>query len=135
MAMRHEIPTHLAVEDRVLGGLTMPQLLALLCGLCAAYALWQGCPAALARVRPALAGASLAGGAAVALLRPHGRGLLSWALVLARYLALPRVSVWRPCHAPVPEDAADQQWPALAPRLAWPADRAVAASTAEEGEQ
>ena len=119
MAQRHEIPTHLAVEDRVLSGLTMPQLLVLLCGLCAGYALWQGCPAALAQLRPALAASALAGGIASALLRPQGRGLLTWTLVVGRYLLVPRLYLWRPCHVATVDTGADEHWLNGAPRLAW----------------
>jgi hypothetical protein len=119
MAQRHEIPTHLAVEDRVLSGLTMPQLLVLLCGLCASYALWQGSPAALAPLRPALAGSVLAGGIALALWRPQGRGLLTWTLVVSRYLLLPRLYLWRPCHAATMDTGADEHWLKGVPRLAW----------------
>ena len=56
MATRHEIPTHLAVEDRLLAGLTMPQLLVLLVGGCAGYVAWQGAGFLPATARLTLAG-------------------------------------------------------------------------------
>ena len=79
----------------------------------------QRLPAALAQLRPALAGSALAGGIAIALLRPHGRGLLTWTLVVGRYLLMPRRYVWRPCHAAIVDAGTDRHWLYGAPRLAW----------------
>src|SRR5437763_1155215 len=96
---RHEIPTHLGVQDKLILGLSARQLLLLLAGLLAAHAAWTR----LTRlawlplgVTVAAAGAVVMVFAVAALVRPHGRPLDGWAFALARYAALPRVSVWRP---------------------------------------
>lgn len=124
MATRHEIPTHLAVEDRLLAGLTMPQLLVLLVGGCAGYGAWQGAGFLPATARLTLAGAALAVCAAAALFRPHGQSLLAWTLVVLRYLALPRVCLWRASAAPSSAAPGRGMLP-LAPVLTWAAGRNV----------
>ena len=55
MERRHELPTHLGVEDHILGNLSMRQLLLLLSGLAAAYAAWTQLPALPLAVRATLA--------------------------------------------------------------------------------
>jgi hypothetical protein len=124
MTTRHEIPTHLAVEDRPLAGLTMPQLLVLLVGGCAGYLTWQGAAFLPTSVRLAVVGAALVVGAAAALFRPHGQSLLAWALVVLRYLALPRVCLWRAGATPSGAEPGQGMLP-LAPVLAWAAGRSV----------
>ena len=93
---RHEIPTHLNVEDRAFIGLSMRQLLVLLVGLAGGYALWERCPGLPPGPRLALAAVPPLVAALVALARPAGRGLGAWCVVVLRYGALPRVAVWRP---------------------------------------
>jgi hypothetical protein len=127
MATRHEIPTHLAVEDRLLAGLTMPQLLVLLVGGCAGYLTWQGAAFLPATVRLTLAGAALLASAVVALVRPHGRSLLAWTLVVLRYLALPRVCLWRAGAAPSTAEAGRGMCH-FAPSVAWAAGGGVLAT-------
>ena len=124
MTTRHEIPTHLAVEDRLLAGLTMPQLLVLLVGGCAGYVAWQGAVFLPATVRLTLAGAALVASAAAALFRPHGQSLLAWTLIVLRYLALPRVCLWRAGAAPFGAEPGRGMLP-LATVLSWAAGRSV----------
>jgi hypothetical protein len=121
MMARHELPTHLAVEDHVLGNLTMRQLVVLLSGLSGAYALWVQVPGLPPQLRTALAAVLVLGTLALALLRPAGHSLSAWALVLLRYAALPKRSVWRPRSAPADPTPAGA-WTPLAPSLAWAAD-------------
>jgi hypothetical protein len=119
-SLRHEIPTHLNVEDRALFGLSVRQLALLLAGCAAAYTAYDALPDAAPGPRLALAGAVLLAAAALALLRPGGRGLELWVLALARYAVSPRRRAWR-----VPEPDPERwlprppAWAALEPRLAW----------------
>lgn len=120
MDERHELPTHLGVEDRVLGDLTMRQLLLLLGGAATAYAAWQALPALAPGPRAALVAAALLGALALALIRPGDRGLGAWGVAVLRYAARPKTAVWRQRqmlveHAPV--GIAD--WFPYLPQLAW----------------
>ncbi len=92
---RHEIPTHLNVEDKAFAGLTMRQLMTVGIGLALAYGAASEPPVPFP-VRLALAGIVLAGTALLTIWRPGGRPLEDWAFVLLRYWSLPRVVVWRP---------------------------------------
>jgi hypothetical protein len=141
-ARRHEIPTHLDVEDRLLFGLPARRALALLGGLAIAFSLWHQWPALPEAQRAGLAAACVLVAAVQAFVRPGGRGLEAWALVAARYAARPRASVWRP-SAPeeaarllAPADAAPSPWEELAPRLAWdPVGLEVARACAPEARE
>jgi PrgI family protein len=101
-APRHQVPTHLDVEDRPFCGLTVRQLLWLAAGGAWAYAAWSACPALPAPLRMALAGACVLLPAVLVAVRPAGRGLGTWTLAAARYALAPRVAVWRPAPAPPP---------------------------------
>ncbi len=92
---RHEIPTHLNVEDRIFGGLTMRQLMTAAIGLALAYGAASE-PPLPAPVRLVSAAVVLIALALVVLVRPGGRPFEDWAFVLLRYWAAPRVAVWRP---------------------------------------
>jgi hypothetical protein len=92
---RHEIPTHLSVEDKAVLGLTMRQLLTAAVGLALAYGAAGELPLPLP-VRLAVASVVLVVGALVTLWRPAGRSLDVWAFVLLQYTAAARVAVWRP---------------------------------------
>lgn len=98
---RHKIPTGLTVEDRLIAygalSLTTRQFLLLLGGAAIGYGgVWQGWDAlpALPRAGVALIPPLLA--LVVALARPGGRALESWAFVLLRHWSRPRVAVWCP---------------------------------------
>ena len=92
---RHEIPTHLNVEDKAFAGLTMRQLMTVAIGLALAYGAASEPPVPFP-VRLALAGIVLAGTALLTLWRPGGRPLEDWAFVLLRYWSVPRLAVWHP---------------------------------------
>jgi hypothetical protein len=129
---RHEIPTHLNVEDKVLYGLSVRQVMYLTIGCAAGYALWNQWPELALVARLGLAAACVAVAAAVALVRPYGRGLEEWAFVALHYLAVPKLSVWRPR----PPDRAARRppggsWAEFAPRLGWRPTQ----SDAEEAEE
>jgi hypothetical protein len=91
---RHEIPTHLEVEDKVMLGLTMRQVLTAAAALALAYGVAGELPLPLP-ARLAGAGLVLVCGALVTLWRPSGRPLEVWAFVLLQYIAAPRIAVWQ----------------------------------------
>jgi len=119
----HEIPTHLDVEDKVVFGLTVRQLLYLMVGLSLGYGLWEQQTALLPAVRLGLAGACVLAAAIFVLVRPFGRPLEQWLVAGACFVALPRQATWRPAEL----DPADWRpgagdWQELAPDLAWYGD-------------
>jgi hypothetical protein len=91
---RHEVPTHLNIQDKAFAGLTMRQLMVAMIGLAFAYAAVSEAPFPLP-VRLVLGAAVLLATGAAALWQPAGRSLEDWAFVLLRYASLPRVVVWR----------------------------------------
>lgn len=117
---RHEIPTHLGVEDKALLGLSMRQVSYLLIGATGSYALANQWPDLDMSIRLSLAGAVLVVAVGLALVRPAGRGLEEWALVLLRYAAVPKLCVWAPGE---PEATAwrapEARWEELAPERFW----------------
>lgn len=104
---RHEVPTHLNVEDKAFSGLTMRQLMVAVIGLALAYAAMSEAPLPLP-VRLAVGGFVLLATAAFSLWQPAGRSLEDWAFVLLRYVSIPRVVVWRvrTPHLDRPDEAA-----------------------------
>ena len=123
---RHEIPTHLHVEDRVLLGLTLRQVMHLIAGLAAGYGLWTHVvqwPQVPMVIRLAAVSVCFVAAVALALLRPYGRGLGDWTLSLAAYCFATRRSVWRPGYSPAtewsPAPAPHGDWQELAPQVAW----------------
>ena len=113
---RHEIPTHLEAPDRFALGLTAQQAMQLVGAASGAYGLldvhwlpWE--------TRAMLAVLAFILGALLALVRPGGRALEEWALLLAAHVATPSRMVWRPCPAPTDLDTA--AWVALIPRVDW----------------
>jgi PrgI family protein len=123
MARRHEIPTHLNVEDKLLLGLSVRQFTVLLAGASAAYGVWSGSPGSWpAPLLYGLVAVVALTSAGLAFVRPLGRGLEEWAFALAHYWAMPKLVVWRPAE-PAPTDwrpdGAD--WAEFSPRAAWSA--------------
>ena len=136
MARRHEIPTHLNVEDRAVLGLTVRQLAVLIVGLASGYALWSGRPELAPGVRAGLALACVLLGAALALVRPRGRGLEEWAFVALHYLATPKASTWRPREPdPAAWRPAGAAWAELDPRLSWGPARSGSAAPGADSER
>src|SRR5690349_14608844 len=101
---RHEIPTHLEVEDKILGTLTVRQLLFLAVGLSLSYGLWgllhqlAVSPGHHLPIVAQLALAAIPGLCmlVLALAQPGGRPLEEWLLAIARYAGQPKVCAWRP---------------------------------------
>jgi hypothetical protein len=121
---RHEIPTHLNVEDRAFYGLSVRQVMYLTVGFSGAYALFNEWPDLVVPARLGLAAACLLFAAALALVRPSGRGFEEWAFVVLRYAAIPKRAVWRPAEPDartwLPTEA---PWEELSPTLSWLEDR------------
>ncbi len=117
---RHEIPTHLNVEDKAFYGLSARQVMYLMIGISGSYGLWNQWSHVPIGLRLALALSCVAVSTAVALLRLHGRALEEWLFVILRYAARPKAAVWRPS-----EPDSDPSWPSavsweeLAPRVTW----------------
>jgi hypothetical protein len=117
---RHEIPTHLNVEDRAFFGLSVRQVLYLVSGLAGSYGLWNQWEALPLGLRTALAGACLLVALALALVRPLGRGLEEWSFVALHYAAVPKARSWRPQEPDAWRPAAaGRAWAELAPPTAW----------------
>ena len=116
---RHEIPTHLNVEDKAFFGLAVRQVMVLTVGLSAGYGLWTGWPELPVALRTALALLGLSLAAILALVRPHGRGLEDWLFVVLHYHRTPRIAVWRPREPVEDTGSGEDAWAASAPALAW----------------
>ncbi len=91
----HEIPTHLDVEDRLLGPLTTRDALTLLLGASAAYGIWTT-PTLPTGVRSTLAGITSLGALLFAVVKIQGRSLDGWLGAGLVYLGLARRTTWRP---------------------------------------
>ena len=92
---RHEVPTHLEVEDRLLLGLAFPQLIGVLASLGAAYGLfarlpWDRLGLADSPLRWWLAGGVALLGVLLSVVRPGGRLLALWLVDLLRFVLGPR---------------------------------------------
>lgn len=108
MLPRHEVPTHLHVEDRVFFGfMTVRHVLVLAGGgffcLGAVVSPPFPLPEAL-RYLSALVIAAIT--LAVAFVEPDGRPMEEWLLAVAKYTLSPRVAVWRPLATAWEEDEA-----------------------------
>ncbi len=119
-AKRHEIPTHLNVEDRAFYGLSVRQFMYLMVGAAGSYGMWNQWPELMAAARIAVALTWFSIAAAFALIRPSGRGLEEWAFVAMHYLAVPKQAVWRVIDSDriTPHPSAST-WAELAPQLRW----------------
>jgi hypothetical protein len=117
---RHEIPTHLDAPDRFLLGLTAKQGMELMASAASTYGLLNNDVLPL-ELRLPLAAVSVLVGVLVALVRPGGRAVEEWLVLLAFHVATPHQLVWRP----VPFGAdweTDTRWADLRPRLDWAGD-------------
>lgn len=117
---RHQIPTHLNVEDKAFYGLTGRQVMILIAGASSGYSLWNQSAALPMALRAGLEAICLVLAIVIALIHPQGRGLEEWAFIGLHYAALPKVSVWRPRSVRLDNaEDADASWAPLAPRLQW----------------
>ena len=122
---RHEIPTHLEVEDKILGTLTVRQLLFLAVGLSLSYGLWgllHQLAVSPGQYLPIVAQIALAAIPALctlvlALAQPGGRPLEEWLLAIARYAGQPKVCIWRPLADDEGDGEAPEHVAGATPRL------------------
>lgn len=117
---RHEIPTHLNVEDKAIAGLTMRQLMTLAMGLGLAYGASHQLPLPLP-LSIAAAVVILTAVAVVTLWRPAGRPAEDWAFILLRYWAVPRIAVWRVRRLDSAHRRKDQSYEVVLPETDWSA--------------
>ena len=118
--LRHEIPTHLNVEDKAMLGLTVRQFMELMAGLAGTYGLWNQWPQLPLAIRAVLTGLSLLMTLGCTLVRPGGRGMEEWLFVVLEYVCVPKLTVWRPREPELAEWwPAQPRWEELSPQLAW----------------
>ena len=123
MALRHEIPTHLNVEDRAFLGLSFRQVMHLTVGAATAYAIWNQWLWAPIALRVGATGLCLLVAVAFALVRPGGRALEEWAFAALHHAATPKRATWRPREPRVDDwRARGADWAELQPRVAWRED-------------
>ena len=120
----YEVPTHLQVEDTLIGGLTPRQLLRLLAGASLAYGIWDQGAVLPPSARLGLASVVALGGVLIALLQPGGRPLDQWLFAALCYALQKHQWVW--CvdeHDlavwPAPDEVG--AWADLAPPVGWAA--------------
>jgi hypothetical protein len=117
---RHEIPTHLNVEDKALYGLSVRQVTYLTSGFSVGYGLWNQTGDLPIEARAACAASCALVAILFAVVRPGGRGLEEWAFVALRFAVVSRVCVWRPRDPHEAAQGADGgAWADLAPRPSW----------------
>jgi hypothetical protein len=101
MQVKHKVPIHMSLPDRVVFGLTTRQFLLLLLGCSVGYNFWLhvalfatfGFPGQIVRVGIALVPVGIVVG--VAFISVAGRPLEIWFLVLVRYWQRPHLYLWR----------------------------------------
>ena len=121
--MRHEIPTHLNVEDRAFYGLSARQVTYLTLGCASAYTAWANALEMPMAARLVAVAVCLLLAMILALVRPLGRSLEAWAFLGLRYLALPKRAVWRPALLEtLPASDTLEGWAEWTPQLAWPGE-------------
>ena len=111
----HKVPTHMAMPDRILFGLTPKQLLTTLIGCSIGYDIWlhlwilltYGIAGLVARLICSLVPAGIA--LSAALISVAGRPVEVWALVVLRYLLQPKAYVWRSLRTIALPDASQEQ--------------------------
>jgi hypothetical protein len=124
MTRRHEIPTHLNVEDRAFYGLTIRQVMYLTVGASGGYELWNQWPGLPLVIRALLVAPALLLALVFALVRPHGRSLDEWLFVALHHAAVPKVSVWQPRELkPDSRHLESAGWQDLAPQITWQGER------------
>jgi hypothetical protein len=116
----YELPTHLEVEDQLIGAVSARQAVQLGIGLSLAYGLWDQLRWLAEEFRWGLALALIVVTLVFALVRPLGRPLDQWLLAGVAFYLLPRRLAWRPAAAwlrqPSPEQAG---WAELELRPEW----------------
>ncbi len=121
MTRVYELPTHLQVEDQLIAGLTVRQLLRLVIGASLGYGVWDQVRWVPEEIRLALAVVLAVIGVLFALIRPVGRPLDQWLMAGLLFIVLPHRLAWRP-GATLPRHPSREQsgWAELELRPEWP---------------
>src|SRR5579859_5925156 len=110
---RHEIPTHLEVEDHLLGPLTTKDAMYLLVGAAAVYGVWTSAALPIA-LRSLLAGGAAAAAILFALVKLGGRPMDAWLCSGLAFTATAKRALWRPRPGtPTRRAPSDARWRAL----------------------
>jgi hypothetical protein len=116
----YELPTHLQVEDQLIGTLSGRQSLQLGIGLSLAYGAWDQLRWLPEEVRWGLVLILTVVTVVFALIRPFGRPLDQWLLAGLVFYLLPRRLVWRPAVAWLRQPSREQTgWAELELRPEW----------------
>ena len=116
----YELPTHLQVEDQLIGTLSGRQSLHLGIGLSLAYGAWDQLRWLPEEVRWGLAPVLSIVTLVFALVRPFGRPLDQWLVAALVFWLLPRRLVWRPAIAWPRQPSREQAgWAELELRPEW----------------
>jgi hypothetical protein len=117
----HEMPTHLNVEDTLLGPLTPSQVVRLAAGLSLSYITWDQMSVLPGPLRAALAGLLVLVSVLLACCRPAGVGLDAWALAAVAFALASRRLAWaRPEPDPVEwRQVPAPDWAELEVELGW----------------
>jgi hypothetical protein len=105
----YELPTHLGVEDQLIGRLTARQLVRIAVGASLGYIVWDRLRWIPDELRLTAGLAVTAIGVTFAVVRPGGRSLDQWSLAWLVFVLLPHQLVWQPGSAPAdprPDEAA-----------------------------
>jgi hypothetical protein len=116
----YELPTHLGVEDQLIGTLTARQLLRIAVGASLGYVVWdrlRWIPDEL-RLTAALAVAAI--GVIFAVVRPGARSLDQWLLAWLLFVVLPHHLIWRSGGGPSDQSPPDEpEWSELELSPGW----------------
>jgi len=120
MARVYELPTHLQVEDQLIGALSARQSLQLGIGLSLAYGAWDQLPWLPDELRLVLAVILSIVTCVFALIRPFGRPLDQWLVAGLLFFVLPRRLVWLPAAAWLHQTSREQaDWAELELHPEW----------------
>jgi len=116
----YELPTHLGVQDQLIGSLTAPQLLKIAIGASFGYVLWDQLRWMPEVLRLILAVSVTVVGVVFAVVRPGGRALDQWLVALLVHRLSPRRLAWRPGAAWSDHERRDRtDWAELELRPDW----------------
>jgi PrgI family protein len=94
--MRHEVPNHIQIEDKVLGPLTLRQLLILTIGVSVGYSLWSDFIRTLPGILDFIVGSiPFLIGCLFAFLRLEQKNFEDWCWAVTRFYFLPKIYIWQ----------------------------------------
>ena len=119
MALTHEIPTHLSVEDTIIFGLTSRQVLTFMAFASPAYGVWEQAGDLPLVLRGGLALALAVLGLVFALVHARGRTLDEWLFAMLAYSLQARRMTWQRTLDETCDPTASAGWAELDPELGW----------------